>query len=76
MQTTATTPAQLDQLNNPHNGEVISLRSSGDWTIGTLHNVIAKLEAVTRTTQGIAIQWNVASVGRVDSAGMLFSFHD
>ncbi|MBW2187394.1 MAG: STAS domain-containing protein, partial [Deltaproteobacteria bacterium] len=71
MQTTATTPAQLDQLNNPHNGEVISLSSSGDWTIGTLHDVIAKLKAVVRTTQGVAIQWDIAAVGRIDSAGML-----
>jgi phospholipid/cholesterol/gamma-HCH transport system permease protein len=71
MQTTATTPAQLDQLSNSHTGEGITLTSSGDWTIGTLHGIIAKLDAVARTSHSVVIQWDVAAVGRVDSAGML-----
>ncbi len=47
----------------------------GDWTAGTLQDVTRSLQEYSRALSNVAIQWNVAGVGKVDSAGMMLYIH-
>jgi phospholipid/cholesterol/gamma-HCH transport system permease protein len=47
----------------------------GDWTAGTLQDVTRSLQEYSKALRNVAIQWNVAGVGKVDSAGMMLYIH-
>ncbi len=47
----------------------------GDWTAGTLQDVTKFLQECSRALRNVSIQWNVAGVGKVDSAGMMLYIH-
>ena len=52
------------------NGTVI-FKSLGDWTADTLPEAAKSLEKYSKTCQNISIQWDVSSIGQIDSAGMM-----
>jgi len=61
--------AQL-QISLGKNGTVI-FKSLGDWTADTLPEAVKSLEKYSKTCQNISIQWDVSSIGQMDSAGMM-----
>jgi len=58
------------QWRKQNNGEIL-LKSSGDWTLDTLKDTANTLDEISRTNRNVHIRWEVADVGRVDSAGMM-----
>ena len=58
------------QWRKQNNGEIL-LKSSGDWTLETLKDTANTLDEISRTNRNVHIRWEVADVGRVDSAGMM-----
>ena len=61
--------AQVQQI-AAKSGTVI-FKSLGDWTVDTLQDAVKSLEEHSRTLRKTSIQWDVSSVERVDSAGMM-----
>lgn len=54
------------------NGErTVRLKSSGDWTMDTLHDAAVLLGELTDSCRNVTVRWDVTDTGRVDSAGML-----
>ncbi|MBW1749317.1 MAG: hypothetical protein JRJ37_01175, partial [Deltaproteobacteria bacterium] len=66
MQSTLSQNAVI-QWRKQNNGEIL-LKSSGDWTLDTLKDTANTLDEISRTNRNVHIRWEVADVGRVDSA--------
>ena len=69
MQSTLSQNAEI-QWRKQNNGEIL-VKSSGDWTLDTLKDTANTLDEISRTNRNVHIRWEVADVGRVDSAGMM-----
>lgn len=65
--------AQLRQTEGKN--EAVVFECLGDWTADTLQNVVKNLEQFSKTLRDTAIQWDVSSVGKVDSAGIMLFIH-
>ena len=53
----------------------ISLKSMGDWTIGAIKNVANKLDIFANAYRNIPVEWDVADISEIDSAGMMLFIH-
>jgi len=71
MQSTQSQQARIQRLHNESGDNTVRLKSSGDWTIDTLHDAAEILDEITSTCRNVPILWDVSDTGRVDSAGML-----
>lgn len=49
----------------------ITLRSTGDWTVNTLDDVMQTLGKYTGDLQNMPIRWDVSAVRKIDSAGIV-----
>ncbi len=63
--------AQLQQLKSQGDSQVVVLKSLGDWTVNSIGAASHTWGEFLKTYRQISIQWNVSSIGRVDSAGMM-----
>ena len=71
MQAIQSKQAQLLQLKSQIDSQVVVLRSLGDWTVDSIGSVSHALDEFSKTHQATAMQWDISSIGRVDSAGMM-----
>lgn len=51
------------------------LKSSGEWSHSSLHEVTKQLEYFSKTCRDQTIQWNVSGIKKIDSAGMMLIIH-
>jgi len=49
----------------------VELNSSGDWIVEELAEAAGLLEQCSRKIKNMPVKWNVADMGRVDSAEMV-----
>ncbi|MGB5445789.1 MAG: MlaE family lipid ABC transporter permease subunit [Psychromonas sp.] len=47
----------------------------GDWTAEGLEEVVKSLEKYVASMHNVSIEWDVSSIGKVDSAGMMLYIH-
>ncbi len=73
MQAIQTQKAQLQTSVNTDG--VLTLRSSGDWTLDNLDEVAVSLKSIADESRAVSAQWAFSDVGRVDSAGMMLFIH-
>lgn len=71
MQSTQPQKAKIQRLQSKDEDGTLRLKSSGDWTIDTLHEATDALHEIAKASRNISILWDVSATGRVDSAGML-----
>jgi phospholipid/cholesterol/gamma-HCH transport system permease protein len=53
----------------------IILTSTGDWTIASLHDLATKLLSLLEHYNNQTVQWDIANIGEIDSAGMMLFLH-
>ncbi len=53
----------------------ILLTSTGDWTVASLHDLTTKLHNLLNHYSNQAVQWDIANIGEIDSAGMMLFLH-
>ncbi len=71
MKPTQSQKAAIQWSKQPNGADGILVRSSGDWTIGTLKDAAGVLDEIIETCRNVSIRWDVSEVGRVDSAGIM-----
>ena len=62
---------QRAQIKYANDGTTLVINSLGDWNIETVHHVSKVLNKLTATHKKITVQWDVAHIANVDSAGMM-----
>ena len=53
----------------------IILTSTGDWTVASLHDLATKLLSLLDHYSNQTVQWDIANIGEIDSAGMMLFLH-
>jgi phospholipid/cholesterol/gamma-HCH transport system permease protein len=53
----------------------IILTSTGDWTVARLHDLATKLLSLLDHYNNQTVQWDIANIGEIDSAGMMLFLH-
>jgi phospholipid/cholesterol/gamma-HCH transport system permease protein len=53
----------------------IILTSTGDWTVACIHDLATKLLSLLDAYNKQTVQWDVANIGEIDSAGMMLFLH-
>ncbi len=53
----------------------IILTSNGDWTVAGIHGLATKLANIVGPYNNQIIQWDIANIGDIDSAGMMMLLH-
>jgi len=71
MKPTQSQKAVIQWSKQPNGADGILIRSSGDWTIGTLKDAAGGLDEIIETCRNVSIRWDVSEVGRIDSAGIM-----
>ncbi|KKN36357.1 hypothetical protein LCGC14_0774340 [marine sediment metagenome] len=56
-------------------GNSVTLTSTGDWTVAGIHDLATKLASMLSAYSQQTIQWDVANIGEIDSAGMMLFLH-
>lgn len=66
-------PAQIKKI-QVNTGEIL-FKCQGDWTATALEDVLKSLEAELDSLYNLSIQWDVAGVEKIDSAGIMLYIH-
>lgn len=53
----------------------IILTSTGDWTVAGIHDLATKLINLLEHYNNQSVQWDIANIGEIDSAGMMLFLH-
>tara|TARA_R110001606_G_scaffold361754_7_gene515270 strand:+ start:190168 stop:191322 length:1155 start_codon:yes stop_codon:yes gene_type:complete len=53
----------------------IILTSTGYWTVASIHDLASKLASLLDHYSNQTVQWDIANIGEIDSAGMMLFIH-